>query len=357
MNVTIGTEGKVWLLKRTNGAKPKFRQLNVEHGGEDTAEWMWSLEHMGLSRATEEISEYWNSEGEVMWLWQHCANGGNKGSSFLYLLSPKATIGMSAWVPFFWLGSDLGGFQHCSAFLIHFLKFVTTTNNWENHHGERWHQRSSVASAAWRNIDVLIKLVRFFVCKKEKSPSANALTKTSANGCQYSKEPRGDGHLLSSKQFCQKWFICVKSDYLNIRRQRNGSRARVRSSLRVSKPIFKHGGSVHTENPNEVILANSFIIQANLFLWIRTEVCIFINDPGGFRRSWKVFCASPRAGGEHLFQKRGHCFQMARCGKCDGPREMAWIAMTCSKEETNPYKKAPLNSPRGCFLCMRPPNK
>lgn len=24
-----GTERKVWLLKRTNGAKPKFRQLNV----------------------------------------------------------------------------------------------------------------------------------------------------------------------------------------------------------------------------------------------------------------------------------------------------------------------------------------
>lgn len=34
----------------------------------------------------------------------------------------------------------------------------------------------------------------------------------------------------------------------------------------VSKPIFKHGDSVRTENPNEVILANSFIIQANLFL-------------------------------------------------------------------------------------------
>lgn len=93
---------------------------------------------------------------------------------------------------------------------------------------------------------------------KEKSPSAN--------GCQYSKEPRRDGHLLSSKRFCQKRIISVKFDYLNIRLQHNGSRARVRLSLRVSKPIFKHGDSVHSENPNEVILANSFIIQANLFL-------------------------------------------------------------------------------------------
>lgn len=263
---------------------------------------------------------------------------------------------MSAWVPFLWLDSNLGVFQHLngSAILIHFLKIVITTNNWEKHHRERWHQRSSVASAASRNIDVLIKLVRFLVSKKKRVPVQMLWSRPVQMDVNISKSHRRWTSFIF-KAVLSETFICVKFDYLNIRLQHNGSRARVRLSLCVSKPIFKHGDSVHTENPNEVILAHLFIIQANLFLWIRTEVCIFINGPGGFRRSWNVLCFSQRGGGEHLFQKRGHSFQMARCGKCDGPREMAWIAMTCSKEETNPYKRHLWILPGAVFSACVPP--
>lgn len=124
-------------------------------------------------------------------------------------------------------------------------------------------------------------------------------------------KPKGDEHLLASKQFCQKRFICVKCGYLKLRPQSKGSGAQVRSSHCFSKPIFKHGDSEHTENPNEVILTNSFIIQRDLFLWIRTEVCIFINNPEYFRRSWNILCVSQR-GRDCLFQKHGHSVQTAR---------------------------------------------
>lgn len=171
------------------------------------------------------------------------------------------------------------------------------------------------------------------------------------NGCQYPNKPRGDGHLLASNQFCQKQFICVKCGYLKLRLQSKGSWAQVRSSHCVSKPIFKHWDRVHTENPNEVILANSFIIQVDLFLWIRAEVCIFINDPGDFRRSWNILCISQR-GRDHLFQKHGHC-PNGSCGKCYWPGEMAWIAIRRSQDRKQNLRKGNSEFSHGLFsLCV-----
>lgn len=155
---------------------------------------MWSLEHMDLSRATEEISKYWNPDGnsEGIMAWNHVqARSCDYGNIVLMVAakaatsytcfplkhlvgtgrnSPKYTDGMSGWMPFLW--RPIRVFQHlsCSAFLIHFLKFVIMTNNCKNHHKEHWHQRSYVAFAALWNIDVLIKLVRFFVSKKKRIP-------------------------------------------------------------------------------------------------------------------------------------------------------------------------------------------
>lgn len=186
--------------------------------------------------------------------------------------------------------------------------------------------------------------------------SPSALIKRSTNGCQYPHKPRGDEHILSSKNSSQKLFICVKCDYLKIRPQTNGSGAQVRSSHCVSKPIFKHWDSVQAENLNEVILANSFIIQADLFLWIRTEVCIFINDPGGFRRSWNILCISQR-GREHLFHHCGHSVQNGSCGKCDGPGEVAWIAIRRSLDRKQNLTKGTSQFSQGLFsVCVSPNN-
>lgn len=131
---------------------------------------MWSLEHTDLSRATEEISEYWNSEGKVKWLWQHCVNGGNKGNQFLYPFSPKATDGMSAWVPFLWIDSNLGVFQHlnCSAFLMHFLKFVIVREQLREPPQGKLTPEVICCIHSIVEHRCLIKLVRIFVSKKER---------------------------------------------------------------------------------------------------------------------------------------------------------------------------------------------
>lgn len=89
----------------------------------------------------------------------------------------------------------------------------------------------------------------------------------------------------------------------------------------VSQSLFPNMETVFTQR----IQMRSFLLIHSLFkrifffeLELRFASSLMVQGASG---GPGMFSAFPK--GEDLFLKRGHSFQMARCGNCDGPREMA----------------------------------